>query len=70
MLGCVRGSVASRSKGVILPLCSALVRPHVECGDQFRAPQCTRGMDTLKILQQRTAGMIVRLENLSCEKRL
>lgn len=55
-LGCIRQSISSRSREVILPFCSLLVRLHLKCWVQFCASQFKRDLDIA--------------EHLSCEERL
>ena len=70
ILSCIKSSVASRARKVMLPLCSVQVRLHLEYCIQRWSPQYRRDKDLLERIQRRSTKMIHRMEHLSYEERL
>ena len=70
ILDCIKRSLASRVREVILPLYCALVRPHLEYYVQMGSPLYGSEMDLLEHIQRRATKVILEKEYFLCDKRL
>jgi len=67
-LGCIKHSITSWSKEVVIALYSVLVQPHLELCVQFWAPQFKKGMEVLECIQRRATKLVKGLEGMSYEE--
>lgn len=70
ILVCIGKSIASRLRGSIVPLCSALMRPHLKYCTQSWALQYKRDMDIPEQVQFRTVKIVKGQEHLTYEEML